>query len=189
MIYETVVTTMNLDGIVHVAPMGIRMEKGKYLVSPFKPSRTFDNLVNTGVAVINMTDEVMIFAGCLTGRGDWPTVDAESIDCERLAQALAHVEVRVERHEDDALRPVFTCHPVNVANHGTFKGFNRAQAAVIEGAILVSRLRLLSEEKIRSELEYLDVAIEKTAGEKEKTAWRWLMAKVDDYYNEETINS
>ena len=62
---------------------------------------------------------------------------------------------------------MFTCHPVHAAVHGPFRGFNRAQAAVLEAAILVSRLHLLPERKIRSELEYLEVAIGKTAGEKE----------------------
>ena len=183
MIYETVVTTMNPDGTVHIAPMGIRSEDEKYFIAPFKPSRTLDNLVNSGVAVINATDEVMIFAGCLTGQGEWTVVDAERVACKRLAVALAHVEVRVESRKDDELRPVFTCHPVNIATHKAFKGFNRAQAAVVEAAILVSRLHLLPEEKIRSELEYLGIAIKKTAGEKERTAWRWLQEKVDDYYS------
>ena len=183
MIYESVVTTMNPDGTVHIAPMGIRNENEKYLIAPFKPSRTLDNLANSGMAVINATDEVLIFAGCLTGREEWPVVNATHIACKRLAAALAHIEVRVESRQDDELRPVFVCHPVNVATHGAFRGFNRAQAAVVEAAILVSRLHLLPEEKIRSELEYLGIAIKKTAGEKEQTAWQWLQEKVDGYYS------
>ena len=54
---------------------------------------------------------------------------------------------------------------------------------MVEAAILVSRLHLLPEQKIRSELEYLGIAIKKTAGEKERTAWQWLMEKVDDYFS------
>lgn len=183
MIYETVITTMNPDRTVHIAPMGIRHDDDKYLIAPFKPSRTLDNLAHSGVAVINATTEVLIIAGCLTGRHDWPVVDADHITCKRLAAALAHVEVRVESRKDDELRPVFTCRPVHAAIHGPFRGFNRAQASVVEAAILVSRLQLLPERKIRSELEYLHIAIGKTAGENEQTAWQWLMEKVDDYYS------
>ena len=182
MIYETVITTMNPDGTVHIAPMGIRHENEKYLIAPFKPSRTLDNLVHSGVAVINATTDVLIIAGCLTDRHDWPVVDAGHVACKRLAAALTHVEVRVESRKDDELRPVFTCRPVHAAIHGPFRGFNRAQAAVVEAAILVSRLRLLPEEKIRSEVEYLGIAIGKTAGENERTAWQWLMEKVENYY-------
>lgn len=182
MIYETVITTVNPDGTVHIAPMGIRHESEKYLIAPFKPSRTLDNLVHSGVAVINATTDVLIIAGCLTGRHDWPVVDAVHIPCKRLAAALSHVEVRVESRKDDELRPVFTCRPVHAAIHEPFQGFNRAQAAVVETAILVSRLQRLPEQKIRSELKYLGIAISKTAGENERTAWQWLMDKVEDYY-------
>lgn len=178
-IYETVVTTVNEDGSAHIAPMGVRVVEGNYLIAPFKPSRTLDNLSRTGVAVVNATDQALIFAGCLTGRERWPTVAAEQIDCPRLAAALSHVEVQVERCEEDELRPVFTCRPVHAATHAPFRGFNRAQAAVVEAAILVSRLHLLPEEKVREELAYLSIAVEKTAGEEEKTAWEWLLAKVE----------
>ena len=183
MIYETVITTMNPDGTVHIAPMGIRQEQEKYLIAPFKPSRTLDNLLHSGVAVINATADVLIIAGCLTGRHDWPLVPATHIACKRLAGALSHVEVRVESSKDDALRPVFTCGAVYAATHGPFRGFNRAQAAVLEAAILVSRLHMLPEQKIRSELDYLSIAIGKTAGENEQTAWQWLLEKVENYYS------
>ena len=183
MIYETVITTMNKDGSVHIAPMGIRRENENYLIAPFKPSKTLDNLVNSGVVVINATTDVMIIAGCLTGRHDWPVVDATHVTCKRLAAAHAHVEARVDDHKDDELRPVFTCRAVYAASHAPFEGFNRAQAAVVEAAILVSRLHMLPEQKIRSELDYLDIAIKKTAGDKERTAWQWLMEKVDGYYS------
>ncbi len=184
MIYETVVTTMNPDGSVHIAPMGVRSnEAGEYLIAPFSPSITLDNLAAAGAAVLNAADDVMIFAGCLTGRRQWPTVKARFIDCERLEDALAHVEVRVQRRlEEDAARPVFVCTAVHAVSHRPFRGFNRAQAAVVEAAILASRLHLLPEEKVRTELAYLGIAVNKTAGEKERTAWGWLLEKIEDYY-------
>ena len=37
---------------------------------------------------------------------------------------------------------------VHAASHAPFQGFNRAQAAVIEAAILASRLHMLPREKI-----------------------------------------
>ena len=68
------------------------------------------------------------------------------------------------------------------ASHAPFGGFNRAQAAVIELAVLTSRLALLPREKVRREAEYLAVAVEKTAGEREQEAWGWLMEKVRAHY-------
>jgi hypothetical protein len=62
--------------------------------------------------------------------------------------------------------------------HAPFRGFNRAQAAVVEAAILVSRLHMLPADKIDREIEYLKIAIDKTAGPREREAWEWLMERV-----------
>ena len=68
---------------------------------------------------------------------------------------------------------------VHEESHGDFMGFNRAQAAVVEGAVLVSRLHLLPREKVDSEMRYLQIAIDKTAGPAEHEAWQWLCEAVD----------
>ena len=71
---------------------------------------------------------------------------------------------------------------VSEATHAPFTGFNRAKAAVLELAILVSRLGMLPREKIETEIGYLTIAIEKTAGPEEKEAWGWLMEKVTVHF-------
>ena len=109
MIYETVVTTRCADGRVHIAPMGIREQEGLTVLAPFRPSTTLDNLQRDGYAVINFTDDVRVFAGCLTGRRDWPCRAAEQVEGYVLAQALAHWEMQVARMEDDSRRPRFLC--------------------------------------------------------------------------------
>jgi hypothetical protein len=66
--------------------------------------------------------------------------------------------------------------------HAPSSGFNRAQAAVIELAILSSRLDRLPREKVAEEMRYLGIAIEKTAGPREQEAWGWLIEKVRAFY-------
>ena len=128
---------------------------------------------------MNLTDDVRIFAGCLTGRRTWPLVASEKIATPRLEGALTHRELEVVRVEDDELRPRVLCRVVAEKAHAPFRGFNRAQAAVIEAAILVSRLHMLSPDKIDAERAYLSIAIDKTAGPAEREAWSWLMEKID----------
>jgi hypothetical protein len=70
---------------------------------------------------------------------------------------------------------------VHRTTHAPFPGFNRAQAAVVEGAILVSRLFMLPREKVDSEIEYLRIAIDKTAGDNERIAWNWLLQAIERY--------
>ncbi|MEO8165657.1 MAG: DUF447 domain-containing protein, partial [Betaproteobacteria bacterium] len=132
-------------------------------------------------AVVNYTDDVRIFAGCLTGRYDWPTVPVDHASYRRLVAALAHSEVELERVEDDPMRPRLYCREVAHVMHGAFGGFNRAQSAVIEAAILVSRLDLLPQEKIDAEMAYLAIGVEKTAGPRELEAWGWLQARIEEF--------
>lgn len=179
MIHETVVTTVSPDGVVHVAPMGIESIDGNILLKPFKPSVTLDNVLATRTAVVNFTTDVRVFAGCVTGRRDWPTVAAEVIPGVRLASTLAHAELRLLEQHEDPLRPRLLMQRVHQVHHGDFAGFNRAQAAVLEAAVLVSRLGMLPPEKIAREIEYLLIAIGKTAGPAELEAWDWLMQAVE----------
>lgn len=181
MIQETLVTTHNPDGVAHIAPMGIHVIGDEFIILPFRPSTTLNNLLESHVAVINYCDDVRVFAGCLTGRRDWPLKPAEKISTPVLACALAHTEVEVIRIEDSPVRPKIFCTTVHSANHAPFKGFNRAQYAVLEAAILVSRLSMLTPEKIASELAYLRIGFDKTAGEREREAWDWLMAAIDNH--------
>jgi len=182
MIRETIVTTMSESGAVHIAPLGIIADGEGWIIAPFRPSVTIDNLRAVPFAVANATDDVRVFAGCLTGRKDWPTTASDQVPVPRLAGALAHSELAVTRVSEDVLRPRFHCRVVRQALHAPFAGFNRAQAAVVEAAILVSRLDLLPREKVEKEMAFLATAVSKTAGPAEEEAWNWLIARVQARY-------
>lgn len=181
MIRETIVTTQNADGRVHIAPIGIIQEGEHWAIAPFKPSTTLDNLRANPFAVANYTDDVLVFAGCLTGRRDWATRPASRVPGAVLDRTLAHAELAVVDVAEDDLRPRFRCEVVCEETHAPFRGFNRAQAAVVEAAILVSRLHMLPWDKVEREIAYLEIAIGKTAGPRERQAWDWLMARVAEH--------
>jgi len=182
MIRECIVTTQNDEGRLHVAPLGLIEDGAGWVIAPFRPSATLDNLRATPFAVASFTDDALVFAGCLTGNKDWPTRPAEQVPGAFLEGALAHLELAVEHVEEDELRPRFHCRIVHEGNHAPFKGFNRAQAAVIETAILATRLKMIPREKVETELAYHQIAVEKTAGPREHEAWRILVEKIEDYY-------
>lgn len=181
MIYEAILSTLDEDRNCHITPLGYRLENDKVILAPFIPSRTEKNLRLNRQAVINLTDDVSIFAGCLTERRDWPLQDSTAIDCPTLAGTLASLEVRVVEIEEDEVRPRFICEVVHQGQYRSFRGYNRAQSAVLELAILVSRLHMLPAEKIDAEIEYLRIAIDKTAGDTEMKGWNWLMERVDSF--------
>lgn len=178
LIYEAILTTAAPDGATHIAPLGFRQEGELILLAPFHPSRTLENLRQRGVAALNHTDDMRVFAGSLTGRRDWPLAPCEQIACGRLAAALSHVELEVVRVEEDPVRPRFHCRRVVERSHGVYPGYNRAQAAVIEACILVSRLGMLPRQKIEQEMAYLTIAMDKTAGPREQEAWGWLTERI-----------
>jgi len=181
LIYEAVITTCSPAHEVHVAPMGVRYADGPardVVLMPFTPSTTLRNIESTGHAVLNLVTDVRVFAGCVTGRRNWPTVPVPEAAGVRLASALGHVALALVDLRDDEQRPVLRLKRLHEAQHAPFVGFNRAQAAVVEGAVLVSRLHLLPADKIDSEMRYLQIAIDKTAGPVELEAWSWLQQAI-----------
>ena len=176
-ILEGVVTTLDEAGDVHVTPLGYQRIGGRVLLAPFEPSRTLGNLRRRPYAVLNFVDDVRVVAGCLTGRRDWPTVPASG-PVPRLAAALAYEELAVDSIEEDPQRPRFWCRVVAAATLAPFCGYNRAQSAVIEAAILVSRLDWLDPAEVARGFGFLQTAVDKTAGDQELEAWHWLVDAV-----------
>jgi uncharacterized protein len=177
-IFETIVTLRGADGRTHITPLGVRYQDSSVLLAPFRPSATLDLLLQSRVAVVNCTDDVRVFAGCIVGRRDWPLAPATRVDGVRLASCLAHDEIELTDLIDDVQRPRLQCRSVHRETHAAFRGYSRAQAAVIEASILVSRLSMLPAGKLEAELQYLQIAIDKTAGEAELQAWSWLMEAI-----------
>ena len=185
MIFETIIISTNVDGSPYIAPFGVRERDGMVVIAPFRPSTSLDNLLRTRCAVVNLTDDVRVFAGSLTGRRNWPVGRAERIDGWVLESALAHRELELAEINDHEMRPELLFTVAHEQMHAPFRGFNRAQAAVIEASVLVSRLHMLPQEKIEAELKYLTIAMEKTAGEHEWQAWGWLMEKIENFRAEQ----
>lgn len=185
-IVETIVTTVNAEGVPHIAPLGLIEDGEGWIVAPFQPSRTLDNLKANPAAVASHTGDVRVFAGCVTGRRDWPTVPADKVNGVRLKDAVSHWELAVDRITEDAQRPRFHCRIVHQASHAVWSGYNRAEAAVLELAVLSTRLAMLPPEKIDAELKYLEIAIAKTAGPRELEAWGWLMDRVEAFRRGDT---
>jgi uncharacterized protein len=186
LIREAIVTTVDANGRAHLAPLGLIAEGENWILAPFHPSTTLENLRQAPFAVANFTDDVRVFAGCLTGRRDWPLTPASVVAAPRLVNTASHLELVVVEAREDSLRPRFVCRVTHRESHSPFEGFNRAQAAVIEGAVLVSRLHMLPRANVESELERLEIIVGKTAGPSEAEAWSWLRERAAQVFAENT---
>jgi len=183
MIRESIVTTLSPAGEIHIAPIGVIVEGELLIVAPFRPSGTLDNLLGSRHAVVNYVEDVRVFAGCVTGaHRDWPTRKAEHVAGAIIEGSLAYDEIELLEIEDDETRPRLSCRSIHRQMLEPFLGFNRAQASVIEASILTSRLTMLPREKIEREMAYLAIAIDKTAGPREREAWSWLANRIESYF-------
>ena len=178
LIRETIVVTENAAGDAHIAPLGLIAEGEYWIIAPFRPSATLENLRARPFATVNLTDDARVFAGCLTGRRDWPLIPLREGRPPRLAETLAHWELEVVEVREHAERPRFVCSVAAHASHAPFEGHNRAFAAVVEAAVAASRLDLLPRTEIEAEFARLKIVVAKTAGPREAEAFGWLEAKV-----------
>ena len=178
LILETVVTTLSAAGEMHLVPFGLIREGEDFVLAPFRPSPTIENLADRPYFAASAPSDVRVIAGVVTGRRDWPVVDCDHTPGKRLAECFGHAEFEVAAIDEDPQRPRYRGRMVHSAGHVPFIGYNRAQGAVIEAAILSTRLHMLSPEKVLTEMAYHAIAIAKTAGPAELEAWDWIEDKV-----------
>lgn len=184
LIVEGLVVTAGEDGQPHLAPMGplVDRELTRFTLRPFSTSTTFTNLVRTGVAVFHVTDDVELLARAAIGRIETPPA-YQSIGIApgfALADCCRWFALRVSSSNIDPPRATFEC---EVAESGTGRpwfGFNRAKHAVVEAAILATRIGILPDADIRNELARLAIPVQKTAGEQERRAWQLLTEYVHE---------
>ena len=179
-ILETVVTTINPDGSVNCAAMGVEWGEQRIVIKPYRGTRTLRNLRATEVAVVNLTDDILLFSQAALGDPHPPTRAAASVEGAILDDACSWREVRVEAIDDSAQRARVTTVVVNGGTGREFLGLSRARHAVLEASILASRARMLDAEDVRGELRRLQVLVDKTAGPREREAMEYVRAVIGD---------
>lgn len=178
MIIETIVTSMDLAGHVNFAPMGVEWGEDRLVVKPFLETTTFRNLRETHAAVVNLTDDVLLFAQAAISSPQFPAVPAERVHGVVLEAACSWREIEVERIDDTPPRSRIDARVVHRGFRREFLGFNRARHAVLEAAILATRTHLLPAAEIHAELARLQVIVAKTAGPREHDAMELLEAHI-----------
>jgi len=173
-IVETIVTTVAGDGTVNCAPMGVEWDDEIIVMKPFLETATYRNVMATRAAVVNLTDDVRVFARAAISNPTYLTTPATVVRGVVLADCCSWRELKVRAIDSTPPRSRIE---TEVAYRGTrreFIGFNRASHAVLEAAIYATRLHLLPRPFIESELARLQVIVDKTAGPHEIEAMELL---------------
>jgi hypothetical protein len=177
-IVEGIVTTTEPDDSVHIAPMGptVHDEFQRLTLRPYSSSRTFANLKRTGEGVFHVSDDVDLLARAAVGRLE-ETPELTQIPGIRghvLAKACRWYAFRVISSDESQPRIVMECEVVSSGRFRDFLGFNRAKHAVVEAAILATRVKFLPLTEIREQFDRLSALVDKTGGAQERRAFDFL---------------
>lgn len=173
---------MDQFGCVNIAPLGPIVcpatspdETPSFLLRPYAGSTTCDNLLGNGRGVIHVIDDVLLLARTAIGR-----VDATALVCPineatseyfRLKDCHRWFAVKVQHRGGTPPRHELTAKCICEGTVRPFFGFNRAKHAVIEAAIMATRIGMLEATTILRSLDELRIPVEKTAGPDEKEAF------------------
>lgn len=178
MIVEGIVTSVDSAGHLNVAPMGPIVEGDFHslILRPFQPSTTFNNLASTRCGVFHIVDRVDIIARAAIGKlTELPPVEpAQHVNGWVLADCCRWFEFEIDSVDDSDARSRMISRIVHRGTRRPFLGFNRARHAVLETAILATRLHLLPHEYVAQAVAFLEPAVEKTGDAEEKDAFELL---------------
>jgi hypothetical protein len=184
MILEGMVSTISRDGGPHFSPMGpdVNREQTSLVLKPFCTSTTFTNLSRDGRGVFHIIDDVLLLASGAINRWEKPPKHyfGNSLGGFVIEGACRALAFQVDEIVDDGPRAIVACRITNQLTIREFFGWNRAQHAVLELAILATRLHLLEREFIDGEIARLLPLVEKTGGVRERQAWGLLVDHIDE---------
>lgn len=187
MILEGLLTTLNDDATLNIAPMGPRVDPGNNLarfeIFPFRSSTTYHNLKAHGEGVFHVTDDVLLLAQTAIGvvlAPAPPTRAADVVGGRILLDACRYFEFRVAELDDRQERTRIVAETVAQGRLRDFLGFNRARHAVLEAAILATRTEFLPLDEMLADFRKLAVLVDKTGGPRECAAFTLLHRHVHD---------
>ncbi len=191
MILEGICTTLNEDGSANIAPMGPiidAMPPSQLILRPFQTSVTYGNLKRHGQGVFHVTDDVLLLAQAAVKRlRQQPAlIPCQAVQGLILQDACRWYAFEVRSLDDSQPRTHIQAEVVASGRLRDFFGFCRAKHAVLEAAILATRVHLLPKEEILQELQRLTVIVQKTAGDQEQAAFSFLQAYLQEWMAEQT---
>ncbi len=177
MLLEGILTTVDMEGGNHVSPMGpvVDAEMQSFVLRPFQTSTTFQNVKRTGQAVFHVTDNVQMLAHAAVGQLKAPAARrADAVDGYILEDACRWYALQIESLDDSRERAEIVARVVDHGRQRDFFGLNRAKHAVVELAILATRIQFLPADDVLRQCEELRGLVDKTGGDDERKAFVFL---------------
>lgn len=174
-----VIATTEKDGVVNAAPIGIIRDGESLYIRLFLGTHTYDNILENGWFVANITHDSWIFAETaledltqdhFVRREGMPILkDAEAwalFKCEPFPLDIVITKVQLVKGE--VLRK-------------DFRALNRGANLVVEAAVAATRYLALRTDSYYEELMKLRRIIDRCGGPRDREAMERLMDRIDNY--------
>ena len=168
---------------VNISPMGpiVDTQLNLFVFRPYQTSTTYKNLKRTGQGIYHITDDVNLFAQSALGTPDPlpPLTPSTDVEGKILANCCRWYAFEVNSIDDQHQRTQIVATTKANGRNRDFIGFNRAKHAVLEAAILATRLHILPPAEIQTDLHRLATHVAKTANATDQQAFDFLRKHIE----------
>ncbi|NLI91656.1 MAG: DUF447 family protein [Peptococcaceae bacterium] len=186
MIIETIISSINDDGKVNFAPIGIYVPDNTQKLLDVKEmeiflypgSKTFNNLKATKIGVVNFTDDILSFVDTALFSFILPSLPSHMVLSPRMADANMIWEFMVTFFDDSTEPARVKCKILCAKEYAGFTGFCRAHCVILEAIIAATRLQFISATRIEKSWPLWQEVVNRTGGLREFQAF----SKVTDYF-------
>ncbi|WP_258359378.1 DUF447 domain-containing protein [Moorella sulfitireducens] len=155
-------------------------EDGQVELHLYRGSRTYANLLSTGEGVICFIDDVLLFVETALFSTCPSYVPSLKVRPPRLAGSGTVWEFKVSDFNVAAEPARVTGRIVHRGEGAGFRGFCRAQFAVLEAAIAATRWQWLAPQQVASRWDYWQQLVVKTGGAREFQAFSLVHKYLED---------
>ena len=143
--HEAIVTSMNMRGKVNIAPMGVDLHREYLVLKPFTNTETFKNILEVKEAVINLTNDSIIFYNALLSKENLKFVPSKKVKPPRIDGYVDYyIECTVEgiNLDKEKLRAIVFLKPVYIEKgKGSSMAYSRSNSFIIEMLIYFTKVK------------------------------------------------
>ena len=162
LLYETIITTQNGNGIPNAAPIGVICKnKSEIVLNLFEGTHTLENIKTNSKFVVNISKDPLILVGCTTGdlSSDYFKKDNEDFyikntDAFFTASVTSIKEIQKEDNISKSKMNIIKANvdKIVIKKEGV-EPLNRAIFAIIESLVYSTRIKMVDENTAKEYLE------------------------------------
>ncbi|MEN6294240.1 MAG: DUF447 domain-containing protein [Methanobacterium sp.] len=162
LLYETIITTQNRNGVPNAAPIGVICKnKNEIVLNLFEGTHTLENIKANSKFVVNILKDPLVFVGCTTGdlsSDHFKKHDNEfyikNTDAFFTASVIDTKEIEKEDNISKSKMTIIKArvNEVIIKKEGV-EPLNRAIFAIIESLVYLTRIKMVDENTAKEYLE------------------------------------